>query len=438
MHGTKINPPALQPNAVQPSAEKSGKTTKVENMKASREREAVGKLAMIFFGFVLLIALIVGGVWFYITGKEKDFSRTPKKPSAALLKTPEKQQEPSNTPLTAKADEILKYVAETAGSNPGKAVELCEEFFRNFPVAKYSREKGKYEEINKVFHENDERLTILRRQTARERFLRDLENEREAAMRRRQDAERRERERREREHREKEKRRLAELKRQKDKEELRELESKIAGLRSKICIELVDSCSRDDYDSIRKLLEEAINLNSQKERRGKSSEWIAKAARFAGWSSRRRNWLNHAEAFRNILRNGSSDLKRPQIVYKGSLGYVTSIRNGIATAEDGGKTFTVDLKQLSRSQHLSFVMRLSNKMGNQQKAFYYMILGGNFNPPQELMLYNSMKRDLDEITSDYFKEKYKKSDLDQKKEMIRKYGKSPIFRKAVGLKPLGS
>lgn len=434
----KTNPPALQPKPVPPLEEKSEKTTKVENMKASRERKAVGKLAMMIFGFVLLIALIVGGVWFYIAGKEKDFNRTPKKPSAAAVKAPEKQQEPSNTPLTAKADEILKFVADAAGNNPGKAVELCEEFFRNFPAAKYSREKEKYEEINKVFHENDERLTILRRQSARERYLRNLENEREAALRRKQDAERRAEERRERERRKQEERKLAELKQQKSKEEVRELESKIAELRSRICIELVDSCSKDDYDSIRKLLEEAIRLNSQKERKGKSSEWVSKASRFAGWTSRRRNWLNQAAAFRKILTDGSSDLKKPQIVYKGSLGYVTSIRNGIATAEDGGKTFTVDLKQLSRSQHLSFVLRLSNKMGNQQKAFYYTVLGGNFNPPQELILYNWMNRDLNEIATDYFKEKYKKSNLDQKNEMIRKHGKSPIFRKAVGLKPLKS
>lgn len=437
-----VSQPAPQPPQVEKKSEtkeNSEKISKVKDMKASRERQAVGKLAMMIFGFVLLIAMIVGGVLFYISAnsaKPKVPGRSSaKKLTGAPVKT-EKVQEPSDTPLTAKADEILKSIAAKAGNNPEESVALCEEFFRNFPSPKYTREKEKYAEINKAFHENDEKITIILRQNARDTFLKNLENEREAAIRRQQDAERRAAERREREQREREQRRIAELNRKKAEEELWQLRRKIAELRPKICIELIDLCSKNDFPAAKKLLAEAIQVNSQKERRGKSQKWITEASRFAGWASRRRNWLNQADSFRKHLINGGEELKKPQIVFKGNFGYVTSIRNGIATAEDGGKVFRVNLSHLSRTQYLSFVIRLSNKMGNQQRAFYYVVLGGNFNPPSELMPYNWMKRDLNEIATDYFREKYRKADTAQKKELIRKYGKMPVFRKAAGLKPL--
>lgn len=432
--GTTVNPPELKDAVTERSFEKSEKISKVRDMKASRERQAVGKLAMMIFGFVLLIALIVGGVWYYIANNTKNFPETAKK-TASLPKQTETVQEPSSTPLTAKADEILKFLAANAGNDPQKAVELCEDFFRNFPSAKYTREKEKYQEIRKAFHENDERITRIKRQNARDLFLRKLEDEREAAIRRKRDAERRAEERRIREEREHEQRVRAEQKKQKDEEDLTLLRSQIQTLRPRICIELVDLCAQDDFEGARKLLNKAVQLNSQKARTGKSGTWRSEAARFAGWASRRRNWLNQAIAFRKHLLNGGEELKKPQIVYKGNFGYVTSIRNGVATAEDSGKTFQVKLSQLSRSQHLSFVIRLSNKMGNQQRAFYYTILRGNFDPPAELVIYNWMKRDLNEIASDYFREKYRKSNKNQKEEMIRKYGKLQVFRKATGQNP---
>ena len=72
-------------------------------------------------------------------------------------------------------------------------------------------------------------------------------------------------------------------------------------------------------------------------------------------------------------------------------------------------------------------------MRNQQKAFYFIVMRGDFEPPEEFVN-GGLKRDLDELATDYFREKFRISNNNQKKELIRKYGKLDVFRKATGRK----
>ena len=435
-------PPKEEPKPVSTETKNGGlgknkdsKVSKqVRKMKEQREKQATKKVVGSALLAVVLIAAIGIGAWVaFGNGKEAltgMFSRVHQK----VARTVEEAQEPASTPLTMKADEILAFAANE-GVSPEAVVKKCEEFFRNFKEAQYTREKEKYAEIQQLFDEFDEKLCAPQREIARDKYIARLEAEREAARRRAEEAARQAREQKEREERERERKRLAEIQRKKDAQELNALRSQIRSGTPRARVGVIDCCRAGDYAGARKILEEVIAV--QKQAAGKPQTYRNEAARYANWGRKMLNWLNQAETFRAFLKNGGRELKRPQLVYKGKFGAVVSIRDGVITADEGGgKTFTVNLNELSRAQANAFLLRLANRTGKKQAAFLYLMMRGDFEVAEEyakeLAANADQKKELNETATEFIRTKYRSANAEQKKELEKKYGRLGVFKKAVG------
>ncbi len=414
---------------------KDSKVSKqVKKMKEQREKQATKKVVGSAVLAVVLLAAIGIGAWVaFGDGKEKltgMFSRVHQK----VAKTVEVAQEPASTPLTMKADEIIAFAGNGTAS-PEAVVEKCEDFFQNFKEAQYTKEREKYAEIERIFNEYDEKLCAPQRQVARDQYLAKLEEEKEAERRRAEEAARQARERKEREEREREQRRLAEIQRKKDAQELNALRNQIRSGTPRARIEMIEKFSNNDYAGAKKVLEDVIAV--QKQGNGKPQPYRNEANRYANWGRKMLNWLNQAESFRNLLRNGGAELKRPQLVYKGKFGAVVSIKNGVVTADEGGgKTFTVNLKELSRSQFNAFILRVANRINRKQAAFLYFMMKGDFEVAEEyakdLAASGDQKKELNDTAIEYIRAKYRSANAEQKKQLEKKYGKLGVFKKAVG------
>ncbi len=406
----------------------------VKKMKEQREKQATKKVVGSVLLAVVLLAAIGIGAWVaFGDGKEKltgMFNRVHEEVSKKV----ELAQEPESTPLTMKADEIIAF-AGNEGVSPEAVVAKCEDFFSNFKEAQYTKEKEKYAEIERIFNEYDEKLCAPQRQVAREQYLAKLEAEKEAARRRAEEAARQARERKEREERERERKRLAEIQRKKDAQELNALRSQIRSGTPRARVEMIEKFRGNDYAGAKRVLEEVIAV--QKQGNGKPQTYRNEANRYANWGRKMLNWLNQAESFRGLLRNGGDNLKRPQLVYKGKFGAVLSIKDGVITADEGGgKTFTVNLKDLSRTQFNAFILRLANKTNRKQAAFLYFMMKGDFEVAEEyakeFAASGDMKKELNDTATEYIKAKYRSANAEQKKQLERKYGRLGVFKKAVG------
>lgn len=413
---------------------KDSKASKqVKKMKAQREKQATKKVVGTAILAVVVLAAIGIGAWVaFGDGKEKltgMFTTVHEKVSRRV----EEAQEPKSTPLTMKADEIIAFAGNESAS-PESIVEKCEDFFNNFKEAQYTREKEKYAEIERIFNEYDEKLNAPRRQEERDKYLAKLEAEKEAARKRAEEAARLARERREREEREREQRRLAEIQRRKDAQELNELKKLTGAGLPRARVEMIDKFMNNDYPGAKKVLEDVIAV--QKLGNGKPQAYRNEAGRYANWGRKMLNWLNQAEGFREHLRNGGKELKSPQLVYKGKFGAVVSIKNGVITADEGGgKTFTANLKDLSRSQFNAFILRLANRMNKKQAAFLYFMMRGDFEVAEEyakeLAASGDQKKELNDTATEYIRAKYRSANANQKSQLEKKYGKLGVFKKAI-------
>lgn len=414
---------------------KDSKVSKqVKKMKEQREKQATKKVVGTVILAVVLVAAIGIGAWVaFGDGKEKltgMFSRV----HETVSKKVEEAQEPASTPLTMKADEIIAF-AGNENASAESVVAKCEDFFRNFPEAQYTKEREKYAEIERIFNEFDEKLCAPQRQVAREEYLAKLEAEKEAARRRAEEAARLARERKEREEREREQKRLAEIQRKKDAQELNALRNQIRSGTPRARVEMIEKFRNNDYAGAKKVLEEVIAV--QQQGNGKPQTYRNEANRYANWGRKMLNWLNQAEKFRELLRNGGDELKRPQLVYKGKFGAVVSIKNGVVTADEGGgKTFTVNLKDLSRAQFNAFILRIAKRINQRQGAFLYFMMKGDFEDAEEfakeLSASGDQKKELNDTATEYIRAKYRSANAEEKQQLEKKYGKLGVFKKAVG------
>ena len=134
---------------------------------------------------------------------------------------------------------------------------------------------------------------------------------------------------------------------------------------------------------------------------------------------------------------GGDELKRPQLVYKGKFGAVVSIKNGVVTADEGGgKTFTVNLKDLSRAQFNAFILRIAKRINQRQGAFLYFMMKGDFEDAEEfakeLSASGDQKKELNDTATEYIRAKYRSANAEEKQQLEKKYGKLGVFKKAVG------
>ena len=438
--GTKPPVPPAPKQEVEKPVEESGKETSLEDtltreldsMQASRETKARVKVILLILGILILLGLVGVGVYFLFFGPgAKWISSMTAKVGASGKKAAEAlavAQEPENTALTMKAAEILKYAGEKPDDS-ARIVALCEEFFKNFKTPKYEIEKTRLKEIQALYQKADEQLLSSRRAAAREAELKKQEEERLAKER--QEQERREQAARAAQRRKEEEAR----KRQKQKEaaELNALRNRIRSGMTRVRVELVDKISDGKFAEAKKILQGVID--SAKSASGKPAQYRNAANGYAGWGRKMLGMVNRAEKMAGTLKNAGSELNRPQVVYKRDFGYVTAIRDGVLTVDQGGgKSFEVEFEDLPHSEQMSLVSRIGKRAKRTQDAFCYLLFNGEFGPAEEFAENNDLKNEWRQIGTDYIRTKYRSGNAERKADLQRKYGKLSYFKQAAGIR----
>ena len=202
---------------------------------------------------------------------------------------------------------------------------------------------------------------------------------------------------------------------------------------TRVRVELVDKISDGKFAEAKKILQGVID--SAKSASGKPAQYRNAANGYAGWGRKMLGMVNRAEKMAGTLKNAGSELNRPQVVYKRDFGYVTAIRDGVRTVDQGGgKSFEVEFEDLPHSEQMSLVSRIGKRAKRTQDAFCYLLFNGEFGPAEEFAENNDLKNEWRQIGTDYIRTKYRSGNAERKADLQRKYGKLSYFKQAAGIR----
>lgn len=370
--------PAAAPAPQKTEEPKAEELPKTEETPSAPKKTIPRKVIVLIIAVLVVLGLAGAGTWFVLSGnfekvkdsvmkKAEEVAGPKADPQPAPDSAPAEQKaEPQKSALIEEADKILKQAAD----NPSALEEtasLCNGFLARFKEPK-EEEREKYAAVETLAGQVREKLTAAKEAAAKA-----------AEEKRKADEERRRREAEARRQREE-----ADRKRRAEEDAVRKYKGFANWVRGEKVKKIVPLVHSGDIAAAKR---EAQGLIDEPQRnQNKPAQVVREAKNLAGYGWWLKSKIESAERIEKLLTNSSeSELNRPQVTFKGNLGSVISIKNGIMTVESFGKSAEVPVKELKPRQKADLVARIARKNSKYFKdAVVWLIFNEAYRTAAEL------------------------------------------------------
>ncbi|OGV32437.1 MAG: hypothetical protein A2020_01950 [Lentisphaerae bacterium GWF2_45_14] len=349
---------------------------------------------------------------------------------------PVKQQEvkrPAAQGLPGKITEVIDFIT----ANPAKRGDIlrkCEELLAQIsPSEVFSDEdKSKIESIRGTFLKIDEERLEIGRNKLRSKYNEEFAI-REVTMKKAKEEEKRRNEiQRKKSEREEQLRKVEEEKQQEIARHADEYVKFIENSQNSMRRRFIDFVRRGNYKEAIDVFSPALEELEKASDKSPREQEAAKS--FAEWAKKMQAALESAKKLQTLITTGGKQLEGTQIEFKeGALGAVQSISDGVITIKMllRDRTVYVPVKDLEISFLLKFLKKASEKVGDPNAYFYYLIANGNFYRIKSIAPDDDWAKEGSQIAYEYLKLKLKHASSSEKLSLRKEYGKLPEYRRAL-------
>lgn len=399
------------------------------------KRETPGMKKPLIIAAIAVILLLGGGGFAYWKlmmapqTPEQPQDQTPEENSGENTKTPENTaQAPGESDYVQKLNSIITEYGKTGSSRD--LLTAADEFFTTYPDPITPEEWLKLNGFLSIYVSLDEERVQPQREEKRAEYekvvagKKEEEAKRLAEEKRLADLEKRK------QAREADRLKEEEERKQKLAERIQEYKEKIALLKNSMRRRYLIYFNSGNIEETKEVFEPA--LKESEKVRDFSSEEIQIAKDFERWAEKMIYAAGIAYETKKLLSDDEGKLKGKQFeVGSGELGEIIFIKDGQMNVQlltkDSRKTIPVT--SLPPNSFTVLLKRIGDIVGDANAAFYYYYFSGMFNKA----LYSApedWKKETLETAYSNFLFMLKDASKEQKKELIRKYGRNPAFRKA--------
>jgi hypothetical protein len=120
-------------------------------------------------------------------------------------------------------------------------------------------------------------------------------------------------------------------------------------------------------------------------------------------------------------------------VKPGTLATPVEIKKGeLVATSSSGKKISIPLEQLPFKQYINVIKKIAGKVADEDSAYYYLFLSGDFAAASELAVPDEFKDEAKKYIVEYIKAKLKGASDQTKAELQRKYGRLDEYKEAGG------